>query len=147
MYDETITLEDQGIKYNLIDPREYGVNFKGQCYFATVETIEEAPDLLTAALRALVQGWELAARSPAQAISALKEKSPTLNSASEEKRLIRALPFFVPDDRQKILRTDPASWSGMIASMVSSDVLKQPIAAADVLQMNLLDQAYAAIDG
>lgn len=145
MYDEPVTLEEQDIPYNLIDPRKYGVDFKGQCYFATRTTIAKQRALLTSTIEALIEGWAKAAEAPSDAIQALKERSPTLDAASEGKRLARALPFFVPADRKKLLRTSPASWSDMIASLVSSSTIPRAQRPDEFLSLDLVEQAHAAL--
>lgn len=144
MYDEPVTLEEQGIAYNVIDPREYGVNFKGQCYFATHNTIKENPDLVVSVLRALIQGWWQARETPDKAVAALKELSPSLEAESETKRLKRALPYFVTGDRSKLLQSDPASWHEMIAALVSSKVIKAPMDPASFLKLDLLNSAQSS---
>ena len=42
MYDETITLDQESIKYNLIEPRDLA-KFKGPVYFTTRHVVEMQP--------------------------------------------------------------------------------------------------------
>lgn len=147
MYDEPVSLEDQHIEYNLIDPREFGVSFKGQCYFTTRATLDKQPELVARVLEALLLGWAKAADAPDDAIAALRQRSPALDGVGEAKRLKRALPFFVPADRSKLLGTAPVSWNDMIASLVSSGVITKPLIPSAILSLTTLDRARAAVKG
>jgi ABC-type nitrate/sulfonate/bicarbonate transport system substrate-binding protein len=147
MYDEPVTLEKQGIAFNIVDPRKYGVHFKGQCYFATRNTVAKQPEVLSRALQALIQGWSKAADAPSQAVAALKELSPSLDAPSEVVRLQRALPFFVPTDRRQLLLSDPASWSNMIETLVSTKTIPRAYRPEEFLSLGIVGQAHAAVLG
>ena len=145
MYDETVSLDKQGIAYEVIDPRAYGVSFKGQCYFTTRNTIVQSPDLVARTLEALLLGWGRAADAPQEAIAALRERSPTLDVTEETTRLRRALPFFVPKDRSRLFKTNPSEWRDMTDALLRSGVVTKPVDLASVLSLSTLDRAHAAI--
>lgn len=114
LYDETITLDELGIEYNVIDPRQFGVFFKGQAYFTTRSTVEHQPELVRRFVAAMSDGWNRAAEDPEHAIAALKAVSPTVDSERELALLKRGLPFFVEPEKRKTLSTDPDSWGAML---------------------------------
>jgi ABC-type nitrate/sulfonate/bicarbonate transport system substrate-binding protein len=144
MYDEPVTLDQQHVAYNVIDPRKYGVQFKGQCYFATRRTIHDSRETLSRTLQALLRGWAKAADAPDQATAALRERSPSLD-AKEGERVARALPFFVPQDRARLLGTDPASWADMIATLAASKIIPRPYQSSEFLSLDPLEMARAAV--
>lgn len=141
-YDEPVSLEKQNISFNLIDPRQFGVDFKGQCYFASTSTIKQQPDGLVRALAALAAGWEHAARAPQDAVDALRARSPSLTIDEELPRLRKALPFFVPASPQPLLGTDPATWDSMMKVLVSTNTISRPIPISEVLDMSLVKRAH-----
>jgi len=83
VYDETVTLDMQGIKYNLIEPKDFGVGFKGPVYFCKRETLEKQPQLVQAFIKTMVQGWNYAIENRAEAIKLLKEFAPEIDEKRE----------------------------------------------------------------
>jgi hypothetical protein len=80
MYDEPVTLDQQRLAYNVIDPRKYGVQFKGQCYFATRKTIQNSGDTLSRTLQALLRGGQRPRMRLTKPRAALRERSHSLDA-------------------------------------------------------------------
>jgi PAS domain S-box-containing protein len=93
-------LEKAGIRINIIRPIDYGVDFYGDCLFATGATIRAKPDLAEAVRRATIKGWHYALVHPDEMIDLItthyvggnhsRSKDELQNEAKEVARLINA---------------------------------------------------------
>ncbi|WP_028866165.1 transporter substrate-binding domain-containing protein [Psychromonas aquimarina] len=73
-------LEQRGVAANIIDPRNYGVDFYGDNLFTTEQEIREHPDRVERMVRASLKGWEYALAHPQEIIGLiLKKYNPGLN--------------------------------------------------------------------
>ena len=142
IYDEPVTFDQRAIKYNVIDPKQYGVNFKGQAYFTTRHTVTHNNALVKKFLGAIVDGWAATAMNPETAIAALKRLSPSSDSVRERELLRRGIGFFVASGHQ-ILATDPSTWSGMLDTLVKTKTISKPMNTSVFLSMEPLQQMYA----
>lgn len=136
VYDEPVTLDQQGVKYNLILPKDYGVAFKGPVYFTTLATLERNPGLVSRFLSAMALGWRAAERSPETAISALKSLAPSIDAARELEVLRRALPYYFSPSR-KLFDSDPESWQQMLQTLLDGGIINRPLAAHEFLYLDL----------
>lgn len=141
VYDETVSLDAQGIKYSLILPRDYGVVFKGPVYFTTKDTIKNQPELVNRFIRAAILGWKQALQSPDSAIGALSQIAPSIDKQRELEVLKRALPYYI-DAKRKPLTTDVNSWQQMIDDMVKFKVLPTPIDPRTFIDMSFVEKAH-----
>ena len=82
-YDETVTLDRQGIQYTLIEPKAFGVQLKGPVYFTRRSTVENHPELVDAFIRTVVEGWNYAINKPDEAIRMLKDFAPDVDADRE----------------------------------------------------------------
>jgi NitT/TauT family transport system substrate-binding protein len=123
VYDEPVSLELKGIKYNMIKPADYGVNFLGTVYFTTAKMIKEKPEVVQAFVNSLADGWEDAFRDPKQAIRYLKKYDKDIDTVRESMSLQKAIPYF-RGDNNKVLTCDVNKWNEMISSLKELAVLK-----------------------
>ena len=145
VYDETVSLDAQNIKYSLILPRDYGVVFKGPVYFTTKDTIKNHPELVQRFILAAILGWRQALQSPDSAIDALARIAPSIDKKRELEVLKRALPYY-GDAKRKPLTTDVNSWQQMIDDMVKFKVLANPIDPKAFLDMSFVNDTYRDLD-
>lgn len=122
-YDETITLDENGIDYNLIEPSSFGVTFKGPVYFTTQKVVDEQPELVDAFVRTMAQGWTYALDNQPEAIAALKDFAPEIDEARELAVLNRGAEYFRNFQEQPV-NSDYESWRTMAAELVKLDKLK-----------------------
>lgn len=141
VYDETVDLDKQGIKYRIIRPGEWGVHFKGPVYFTTRRTVETNPGLVTAFVRSTIAGWRAAYADPQAAIAALGQLSPTLNKERELEVLKRGLPLFV-DPSRPILSSDTETWRDMISDLTEYGFLSKTLDPTKIIDMQFVTKAH-----
>jgi ABC-type nitrate/sulfonate/bicarbonate transport system substrate-binding protein len=141
VYDETVTLDQQGIQYNLIEPKNFGVQFKGPVYFTSRRVVEESPDLVDAFIRTMVEGWQHALQNPDDAIRMLKEFAPEIDAGRERMVLIKGTDYFRGYKGQPV-NSDPASWPAMVQRLVEFKRLKQTPDLARVVQLQWVNRLY-----
>lgn len=116
IYDEPVTLDEKGIRYRIIDPRSYGVEFLGTVYFTRRETIQKHPELVRAFIFTVADGWRLAATYPERAIVYLKEYDPQISEKRELAALKKSLDYFKGDDK-KMLYASLDRWQEMARNL------------------------------
>lgn len=57
---EPYYLEDKGINYAIIDPRDYGINFYSDCLFTSTTELKNHPERVKAFREASLRGWAYA---------------------------------------------------------------------------------------
>jgi two-component system cell cycle sensor histidine kinase/response regulator CckA len=71
---EPFQMRDRGIPYRLIQPRDYGVDFYGDCLFTTEAEIKNHPTRVRAFLDATLRGWQYAMSHREEIIDLLKTR-------------------------------------------------------------------------
>lgn len=74
---EPYFLQQQGIEYHLIKPREYGINFYSDVLFTHAELANNNPKLVQAFLNASLQGWRYAMNHVEETVDIILEKYDT----------------------------------------------------------------------
>lgn len=123
IYDETVSLEQQNISYEVIDPSKYGVNFTGTVYFTRRDVIEQKRDLVQRLVTTLVKGWRFALDNPDAAIQDLVSAYPDLKVDRERRSLELARPYFSGEDG-KLLYASPQTWAAMIKGLEEIGVIQ-----------------------
>lgn len=123
VYDETVSLDQQGIEYNIIEPKDYGIQFLGTVYFTRKETVEDHPELVQSFVNAMAIGWEKTIENPDKAIELLKEYDPSIDSQRELASLKKGLNYFKGQDG-KVLYSDMESWKAMAETLIDLKVIK-----------------------
>ena len=140
-FDEPVSLEAQGVGYNLIVPKNFGVRFKGPCYFTRRATVEKNPALVQAFVNTMADGWREAIKDPAKAIGALKEVSATIDEARERKVLEKGIPYYA-GYQGKPLTSDVDSWREMIEDLKSFGIIKGDVDLNRVLNFSFINRYY-----
>lgn len=145
VYDETVTLDDQGVKYNLIEPKNYGVQLLGVCYFAKAKTVRDNPELVLRFLKAMNQGWKLARENPDRAISDLAQLSSGINFPRELAVLKRGLPYYFRADGSFLVSSN-SEWVEMVETLKEFGVLPQGFDYKPHVDFALAEHAVADLD-
>lgn len=69
---EPFHLKEKGIPYRLLQPRDYGVDFYGDCLFTTDAEIKQHPKRVRAFLDATIKGWHYAMSHRAEMVDLIK---------------------------------------------------------------------------
>ena len=141
IYDETVSLDMQGVKYNVLIPKDWGVNFKGPCYFTKRSTIEKNPELVQAFINTMADGWNTAIANPEKAIQVLKEVAPDINTARELNVLQKGIEFYKGYDNKPIT-SDANSWSEMVNELKEFGVVKNDVELSRVLNFSFINTYY-----
>jgi len=129
---DLFVLEQRGHKVNILDPRDYGVDFYGDNFFTTESEIQNHPERVEKMIRATLLGWQYAVDHPNEVVGLIQQKyAPTSNNAklehdaSEIVRMINAdsvpLGTVIPARFEIIANTyvktglvsDTGDWSGL----------------------------------
>ncbi|ARN76358.1 hypothetical protein BST96_09635 [Oceanicoccus sagamiensis] len=95
---EPFYLEQQGVPYNIIAPKDYGVDFYSDILFTTEEEANNNPERVRRFKEATLQGWKYAFANPEEIIQIIREKyndTKTLNHMRFEALSIQGL--IMPD--------------------------------------------------
>ncbi len=145
IYDEPSALKLAGIEYTLIEPKDYGIKFKGICYFTKRETVENNPKLVQAFINSVAKGWEEAISNPKKAIASLKNFDNSINEEKELLGLQTGLDYFKGYEN-KILYTDKDSWNQMATDMKELGFLKEIPSWDKVLQLSFINEYHQKVN-
>jgi len=123
VYDEPVSLELQKVAYNIIEPKDYGVEFLGTVYFCKKEYIDKNPKLVQKIVNALASGWENAIKDPTTAMNMLKKFAKDANIKRETISFNKGLPYFEGENK-KVLTADVNRWKKMAESLIKLKVIK-----------------------
>lgn len=123
IYDETVSLDLQGIEYNVIKPSDYGVEFIGTVYFTRDDMIQEKSDVVKKVVKSLQQGWISACSDPNLAIDTLVAQFPDLDKRRELRSLEKAIDLFYGPEK-KPLFANQKIWESTISELVNIGVIK-----------------------
>ncbi|WP_159931169.1 GGDEF domain-containing protein [Oceanicoccus sp. KOV_DT_Chl] len=71
---EPFYLEERGIEYNLINPRDYGIDFYSDILFTTEQEVQRNPERAARFKQATIQGWNYALAHPEEIIQIIRSK-------------------------------------------------------------------------
>lgn len=75
-------MKQAGMPVRVIWPKDYGVDFYGDCLFTSEQTARRAPDRLMGMRRALIRGWHHALQHPDEMIDLILARYPVDAQAS-----------------------------------------------------------------
>lgn len=123
IFDEAVYLDLNGISYNLIEPKQYGLNYPGRVYFARREFIRQNPQLIQSFVNTVGQGWRTALSNPEDAIKQLQVFEPKINYQREFNGLLKARDYF-SGYQNKILMPDTAALDEMVLNLSDLQIIK-----------------------
>jgi ABC-type nitrate/sulfonate/bicarbonate transport system substrate-binding protein len=141
IYDETVSLQQQGRTFRLIKPEDFGVHFVGTVYFTSRDYLASHRSDIVKLLATLNDGWKFALANPADAISDLKESFPDLQADREIRALEMGRAYFANAHSQPLVSTRE-NWQKMIAGLEELGVIqKNTITPENVWDPAPLDEA------
>jgi len=143
IYDETVSLDLEGIKYNVLEPKSLGVLFHGPCYFTTRTTVEKNPELVQAFINTMADGVNGAIKSPSEAIKSLKKLSADVNEARELKVWEKGIEYY-KGYNDKPLTSDMDSWNEMVKELMEFKEIKTASDLNKALNFSFIDKYYSA---
>jgi ABC-type nitrate/sulfonate/bicarbonate transport system substrate-binding protein len=123
IYVENVALDEQGIKYNMIEPRNFGVTFPGRVYFAKREFIEKNSELVQKFINTVLEGWESSFKNPDNAAKELKEYDKNIEEIRERKSFDKGRLYFNGFNNQ-LLMVDEKELEGMVKLLIDVNLIK-----------------------
>lgn len=81
--DQPFLLKEKGIPYNLIDYRNYGVDFYGDVLFSSEKIVDTKPNEVALFRAATIKGWQYAIENSDEIIQLILERYHTLKTEDE----------------------------------------------------------------
>ncbi len=141
IYNEPSEMELNNLAYTLIEPKNFGIQFKGLCYFCKRSTVENKPELVQAFINTMADGWTAALNNPEKGIQILKQHDPTIRENKELLALQRSGDYFKGYDN-KLFYSDMASWKVMIDDLKSLGYLKSDPDLSKELNLKFVENYY-----
>lgn len=131
-----------GIKYNVLEPKNLNIDFKGPCYFCKRSTLDKNPKLVENFINTMIEGWNYALTNNKEAVVSLKKFD---NSINEEKEIIglQVGKSYIQGYDGKLLYSDIESWKKMIVDMKELGFLKKDVDLGKVLNMSFVESYYS----
>ncbi|MEN9757085.1 MAG: hypothetical protein RL755_1272 [Pseudomonadota bacterium] len=128
--DQPYYLKQHAIPYNVINPRNYGVDFYGDILFTTEDEIKHHPERVKAFRQASIDGWNYALAHPDEIIELLINQYHVEKSRGHLAFEADAMrPLIVPD-LIEIGHMNPARWQAMAeifakVGMIDSAIIRE----------------------
>lgn len=113
---EPFWLEQQGVPYRLIRPREYGVNFYNDILTTRTALIEQRPEMVDAFVRASLQGWQYALDHIEETIAVIHAQYAPNKSLEHLRFEAEAIRELVMPELVQIGHMNPGRWKTIAAS-------------------------------
>lgn len=134
IFDEVVYLDLKGIEYNLVEPKNFGLNFPGRVYFTTKKFYKKNPKIVKNFIYSVAQGWEYALKNPEEAIKMLQKFEPKIDYERELAGLKKAVPY-LEGYNKKILFVEDDFWNRMLTNLSDIGILPK----MDFKQYNRFD--------
>lgn len=138
IFDEAVYLDLNSIAYNLIEPKNYGLNYPGRVYFARREFVRQNPQLLQSFVNTVGEGWQSALSNPETAIKQLQAFEPKINYQREFNGLIKAKEYF-SGYQNKILMPDTAALDEMVLNLSELKIIKDKPRVEDYFDLQFVN--------
>lgn len=113
-------LEQVGVKVNIMDWADYGLNLPGVGVVASDKTIKEKPDLIKRFLKATTRGWEYAERNMDESLDIVRKIYPQVK---EKEVLRRQLIYTIDRAATPNTKGKPLGWHSPKDYEVSLELL------------------------
>lgn len=141
VYDETVSLDNQNIKYNLIEPKNFGVELIGPVYFCKRETLLKSPKLVESFVKTMADGWNFAIKNQDKSIDLLYQFSKTIDKEREIEVLAKAIPYFTAFNKQPI-NCDNISFDKLNALLYDNKVIAKKVNLEKHLNLTFINSYY-----
>jgi len=123
--DQPVAFRSQGIVFDIIDPRAYGVNLgPGNVYFTSERVLREHPNWVKAFLEGASEGWRQARANPMAAASAIQPYASGRDVGELTSQVEAVFDFIKPSaDYQGIFPPDRKFFQQTISHFESTGVI------------------------
>lgn len=141
IYVENVALDEQGVKYNMIEPRNFGVTFPGRVYFAKRDFLAKNKEITQSFINTVIEGWQASFTNPDESVKQLKAYDNSIEIARERKSFDKAIPYFNGFNNQ-LLMIDESKLNDMVSLLKDVGLIK----SADIkqsLDLSFVKKYYA----
>lgn len=124
IFDETVSLDKANIKYTIVKPQDYGVQFIGTVYFTKRETVRNEPELVQKFVNSIAAGWESAIQNPEKALSFLGSYNKTIDVSRERLSFSKGVDYF-KGENDKVLMVSKDRWIQMGNALKELGLIKE----------------------
>lgn len=122
---EPYELKQKNIPYNIIDPRDYGLDFYGDLFFTSQMMLKEHPDEVRKFYIATIKGWEYALEHSDEIIDIILKKYNTQNKSKAHLEYeAQELKKLANQDFVQIGYSNPGRWEHIVNTFRMFDVIK-----------------------
>ncbi|MDC0664114.1 GGDEF domain-containing protein [Marinobacter sp. SS21] len=107
---EPYYLRQQGVEYNLINPRDYGINFYGDVLVTSERLVQQSPDTVARFRDATLQGWEYALSHIDETIELIHRRYAPDKSLEHLRFEAEAIRQLVMPDLVQVGHMNPGRW-------------------------------------
>lgn len=130
---EPFYMQEQGIGFRTLNPRDYGVDFYSDVLFSTQSELQNHPQRLAAFRRASLQGWSYALSHPEETIQLLVDKyqvSKSLGHLRYESNMVREM---VMPELVELGYMSETRWQHMVDQLVQLGIITDNYALDDFI--------------
>ncbi|UHA61373.1 ABC transporter substrate-binding protein [Metabacillus litoralis] len=121
---EVIAAQEEGYEVNVIQPKDYDINFYADTLFAKEDLIKEDPDLVKNFVEASMKGWQYAIDHPEEAAEFGLEYSEDLKLDHEISMMKASVPLLQPE-KSPLGKMDESEWNYLQENLLNLGFLKE----------------------
>ncbi|MDG6777693.1 GGDEF domain-containing protein [Thiomicrorhabdus sp. zzn3] len=107
---EPYYLKQQGIEYNLINPRDYGINFYSDVLITSEQIARKRPELAMRFKQATLKGWEYALKHLEETVQLLHQKYAPKKTLDHLRYEARTLKKLIMPELVQVGHMNPERW-------------------------------------
>lgn len=138
---EFIDARNQGHRFNIINPDDYGVHFYADTLYATDEFATQNPEIVSRFIRATLKGWTFVVESPESAGPLVQKYNPDADPDLEIAKMVASIPL-VNTGEDFIGWMKPEVWAGMETTLREQGLLTGGLGIEQVYTMQFIEEIY-----
>ncbi len=120
---EPFYLEEKGVAYNIINPRDYGVDFYSDILFTSEDEARFHPDRVERFRRATLEGWKYALANPEELIQTIRDKYSSKKTLSHMRYEALSVIGLILPDLIEIGYTNPLRFRAMAEVFLEQELV------------------------
>lgn len=121
---EPYYLQQQGVEFTALNPRNYGVDFYSDILFTTEDEIRHHPERVKAFRQASLEGWYYAMNHPQEIIDLLLNKYKVTKSRVHLEFEAKAMQSLILPDLMELGHMNPWRWRHMAETFVQTGMVE-----------------------
>ncbi len=142
-FNEPLQLDKLGVKYNIIYPKDYGIDIYSNVYFVTEKTLYDKPDIIEKYLRSVIKGYEWAFEHKEEATRIVVEFNKNLDYETELRKYDKIEPYLRGGKEGRILWMERDKWMETQNIYIESGIINEPIDINKVFTRKFIDNIYS----